>query len=62
MNLSQRQGLVGSVFTVLMLGLIALAVGEVAGYFFILMFAVVILLVGAINLLFESSLFFSISG
>ena len=56
-----RKGVIGTSFTVFMLGLIALAVGEVANYFFVLMLLVVLIAVGAMNLLFESSMFFSIA-
>lgn len=61
MNKLHRKGVVGTGFTVFMLTLVALAVGEVAGYFFVLMLAVVVIAVGTINLVFESSLFFSIA-
>lgn len=61
MRLLPREGVIGVTLTVVMLTLIALATEEVGGYFFVVMFAVVLTSVTAIHLLFESSVFFSIS-
>ena len=61
MRLLRQKGIIGISLTVVLLILIALSVGEIGGYFFLLMFAVVVFSVAAIHLLFDSSVFFSIS-
>lgn len=61
MSLLHRKGMIGISLTVGLLALIGFAVEEAGGYFFVLMFTVVVLSVLAIHLLFESSVFFSIS-
>lgn len=55
------KGMLGITLTVFLLALIALAVEEIGGYFFILIFVVVLMSVASIHLLFDSSVFFSIS-
>ncbi len=61
MRLLRQKGIIGISLTVVLLILIALSVEEIGGYFFLLMFAVVVFSVAAIHLLFDSSVFFSIS-
>lgn len=61
MAFMRGKGTLGITLTVFLLTLIALSVEEIGGYFFVLMFAVVVGSVIAIHLLFDSSVFFSLS-
>ena len=61
MAFMRGKGILGITLTIFLLTLIALSVEEIGGYFFVLMFAVVVGLVVAIHVLFDSSVFFSLS-
>jgi len=56
-----RPHIVGFVFTVLLLGLIALAITEIGTFVMLAMFAIVTIAVGSIYFLFPGSNFFAIS-
>jgi voltage-gated potassium channel len=61
MAFMRGMGILWITLTIFLLTLIELSVDEIGGYFFVLMFSVVVALVVAIHVLFDSSVFFSLS-